>query len=63
MELKLTEWSGNTTFRSAKHLINSLQIVNNTAERGVQIIEEFNDKFTKNEKSETIFITSNKVLS
>lgn len=32
-----------------KEIIKPLRVVNDTAERGVTLMEEFNDKFTKNE--------------
>ncbi|XP_025417723.1 uncharacterized protein LOC112688642 [Sipha flava] len=43
------EWNNNSAYQSAKKVISSLQIVNDIAERGVKLMEDFNEKFTKNE--------------
>lgn len=44
-----TDWNSNSTYLSDKNIMNSLQIINDTAKRGVKLKEEFNKKFTKNE--------------
>jgi hypothetical protein len=36
-------------FKEAKEIISYLKIVNDAAERGVKLMQEYNDKFTKNE--------------
>jgi hypothetical protein len=33
----------------AKEILSALKVVNDTAERGVKLMEEYNEKFTKNE--------------
>lgn len=45
--MDLMEWGSNITYTSREILINSLKIINNTAERNEKIMEEFNEKFTK----------------
>jgi len=37
-----TSWESNTTFINGKNIINSLTITNDTAERAVKLIEDFN---------------------
>jgi hypothetical protein len=39
-----------TKYKEAKNIISTLKIVNDNAERGVKLMEEFNDKFTKQEE-------------
>ncbi|XP_029347904.1 uncharacterized protein LOC115034697 [Acyrthosiphon pisum] len=43
-------WNNHEDYITGKHIINSLKVVNDTAERGVKLIEEYNKKFTKNEE-------------
>jgi hypothetical protein len=50
-----TKWNDNLTYQSAKMTIDSLQIMNDTAERGVKLVEDFNEKFTKNENQKQFF--------
>ena len=42
-------WYNNREFLVGKKKIDALKIVNDTAERGVKLMEEFGTKFTKNE--------------
>jgi len=37
-------------YKQAKEVISSLKIVNDAAERGVKLMEEYNQKFSKNEE-------------
>ncbi|CAI6351981.1 unnamed protein product [Macrosiphum euphorbiae] len=43
-------WNNHEDYIIGKNIINSLTVVNDTAERGVKLIEEYNKKFTKNEE-------------
>uniref|UniRef100_A0A2S2QSD7 Uncharacterized protein n=1 Tax=Sipha flava TaxID=143950 RepID=A0A2S2QSD7_9HEMI len=43
-------WKMTTKYKEAKNIISTLKIVNDNAERGVKLMEEFNDKFTKQEE-------------
>jgi hypothetical protein len=43
-------WNNHEDYIIGKQIINSLKVVNDTAERGVKLIEEYNKKFTKNEE-------------
>lgn len=47
--MDLTERNDNLAYRSKKMTIDSLQIINHTADTTVKSMEKFNDKFTKNE--------------
>jgi hypothetical protein len=49
LKMDLTKWNDNLAYQSAKTTIDSLQIVNDTAERGVKLMEDFNEKCNKNE--------------
>ncbi|KAE9528726.1 hypothetical protein AGLY_012301 [Aphis glycines] len=42
-------WKDLEEYKEAKQIISSLKIVNDAAERGVKLMEEFNIKFTKSE--------------
>ncbi|KYM99630.1 hypothetical protein ALC62_09632, partial [Cyphomyrmex costatus] len=43
-------WSENTSFQKGLEIVNKLRVVNDTAERGVQLMENYNRLFTKNEE-------------
>eukprot|EP00102_Acyrthosiphon_pisum_P019081 XP_016656291.1 PREDICTED: uncharacterized protein LOC107882456 [Acyrthosiphon pisum] len=43
-------WKITTEYKEAKDIIATLKLVNDSAERGVKLMEEFNDKFTKQEE-------------
>lgn len=40
-----TTWESNTDFTNAKNIVNSLTIINDTAERAVKLMEDFNETF------------------
>lgn len=42
-------WKNNNFYQSGKKSSDALHIVNDTAERGVKLMEEYNQKFTKNQ--------------
>lgn len=42
-------WGENEQYKRGQEIIGSLQVVNDTAERGVKLIQEFNSRITKNE--------------
>lgn len=42
-------WSENDTFKNASEIVRKLKVVNDTAERGVRLMEEYNQLITKNE--------------
>lgn len=56
LKMNPTTWNNNFAYQSAKRTIDSLQIVNDTAERGVKLMEDFNDKFTKNENQKQFLL-------
>lgn len=49
LEVDPLEWAHNESYKKARNTINSLKVVNDTAERNVKLMEEFNQKMTKNE--------------
>jgi len=50
LEIDPTEWKNNTNYKFGKKVVDALHIVNDTAERGVKLMQKFNEKFTKNEE-------------
>ena len=42
-------WNDNEDFKIGERIVRSLKVVNDTAERGVKLIQEFNHVLTKNE--------------
>jgi hypothetical protein len=44
------EWNDDPQYRETKEMLKKLKVVNDTAERGVQLMETFNKKFTKDEE-------------
>lgn len=49
LESDPTEWKNNVYYQFGKKVVDALHIVNDTTERGVKLMEEFNEKYTKNE--------------
>ncbi|XP_050065978.1 uncharacterized protein LOC126555054 [Aphis gossypii] len=49
LEVHPKNWNDLEGYQKGKEIIESLRVVNDTAERVVKLMEEFNDKFTKNE--------------
>lgn len=53
LKVDLIEWrnsiNSRTIYQSWKNILNSLQVVNDNAGKGVELMEEFNEKFTKND--------------
>lgn len=52
-------WEENKNFQKGRKIFLSLKVVNDVAERGVKLIEEFNDKFTKNEDQKQYLLQVN----
>jgi hypothetical protein len=52
-------WESIPEYVEGKKILVSLKVVNDCAERGVKLIEEFNDKFIKQEEQKKICFTSN----
>lgn len=44
------EWPGNKNFEDARTVVKNLKVVNDMAERGVALMEEFNQRFTTDEE-------------
>lgn len=49
LEVRPENWNGLEGYKNGKEIIESLRVVNDTVEQGIKLMEEFNDKFTKNE--------------
>ena len=49
LELSPQKWKQNEDFLEAEKTVHSLKVINDTAERGVQLIQEYNSILTKNE--------------
>jgi len=45
-----SRWKDQKGYNNGKVIIASLKVVNDTAERGVKLMEEFNQRFTENEE-------------
>ncbi|KAF2886364.1 hypothetical protein ILUMI_19808, partial [Ignelater luminosus] len=56
IESDANEWSHNVSFNKGKEVCNSINVVNDTAERRVKLMEEFNTAFTKNEHQKQIIL-------
>lgn len=44
------EWKTNEHFLKAENIIKNVHIVNDAAERGIKLLQDFNDNITKDEK-------------
>jgi len=49
-EVEPDQWEQDEDFQNAKQCAESLRVVNDVAERGVKLIQDFNSSFTKNEE-------------
>ena len=43
-------WETDDDFQTAKKIVENIKVVNDTAERGVQLIDEYNKKLSTNEE-------------
>lgn len=55
LQLDPMHWKDQESYKKGSKIINSLRVVNDTAERGVKLMEEFNSKFT-NDESQKQFV-------
>jgi len=55
LQLDPMHWKDQDNYKKGRKIINSLRVVNDTAERGVKLMEEFNSKFT-NDESQKQFV-------
>src|SRR6218665_3693627 len=49
-ETDIEQWEENEHFQKVKHCAQSLRVVNDVAERGVKLIQDFNSSITRNEE-------------
>jgi len=54
LKMDPSEWNTQNDYIHGQQTIRSLKVVNDTAERGVKLMEEFNDKITK-DKDQRLF--------
>jgi hypothetical protein len=52
-------WNNLEDYKIGKQIIKSLKVVNDSAEKGIKLIEEYNHKFTKNEKQRQFVLQKN----
>lgn len=52
-------WEENEEYKKGKEIVESLKVVNDTAERHVKLMEEFNSKITKNEEQKQFLLQVN----
>lgn len=45
-----SEWESDPSYNAGLIIVNNLAVVNDSAERGVKLMEEFNDVLSRNEK-------------
>jgi hypothetical protein len=55
-------WPNIYSYTKAKNILYYLSIINDTAERGVKLMENFKTKFTKNENQKQIVLKINYIL-
>jgi len=48
LKVQPNEWPNLEGYEKGKSIIHSLKVVNDAAERGVKLMQEYNDKFTTN---------------
>lgn len=56
LKLNPAKWHQDQSYKKAVEVMNKLKVVNDSAERGVKLMEEFNDLFTKNERQKQFVI-------
>lgn len=56
-------WEENEEYKKGKEIVRSLKVVNDTAERHVKLMEEFNCKITKNEEQKQFLLQVNTFFS
>lgn len=56
LHLDPVHWKDQKSYINGKEILTSLRVVNDTAERGVKLMEEFNSKFTKDESQKQFIL-------
>lgn len=56
LKIDPSQWNTQLDYIEGQQIIESLRVVNDTAERGVKLMEEFNDKITKNEEQKQFLL-------
>jgi len=54
-----SQWTTQMDYIQGQKIISSLHVVNNVAECGVKLMEEFNDKITKNKDQKQFLLRVN----
>lgn len=56
LKIDPVEWKNNVEYNNARNIVSSIKVVNDTAERNVKLIEDFNQKITKNEEQKQFLL-------
>ena len=56
LKIDPVEWKNNLEYNNARDIISSIKVVNDTAERNVKLMEDFNQKITKNEEQKQFLL-------
>ena len=56
LEIEPTAWNDNADFKCGLERVQTLKVVNDTAERGVKLFEEFNQLITKDEEEKQFLL-------
>lgn len=51
-----SEWVGNQSYKDALNVVMNLRVVNDCAERAVKLMEDYSNKFTKDEKQQQYIV-------
>jgi hypothetical protein len=55
LKIDPVEWKNNLEHNNARDIISSIKVVNDIAERNVKLMEDFNQKITKNEEQQQFY--------
>jgi len=55
LKVQPEKWHELEEYQKGKSILKSIKVVNDTAERGVKLMQEYNDKFTTNEDKNNLF--------
>ncbi|XP_050548499.1 uncharacterized protein LOC126910163 [Daktulosphaira vitifoliae] len=62
LKVQPDKWNENEGYIEGKRVVESIKVVNDTAERGVKLLTDFNEKFTKNEEQKQFFLQVVKII-
>jgi len=56
LKIDPVEWKNTLEYNNARDIISSIKVINDTAERNVKLMEDFNQKITKNEEQKQFLL-------